>query len=414
MDSCSKRSQLFFSGVKKDFSLSAMMAGIIAVTVSYAGPLLIVFQAARLAGLSEAQLSSWIWAISFSSGAIGLLLSAWFRVPVIAAWSTPGAVLLVSGWSSYTYPEAVGAFVAAGIMATVLGGSGLFAALMERVPEQVIAAMLAGILLKFGVDVFVAVPQMPLVTLPMIVCYLACKRWVPRCAVGAAFLVGIAIAGVTENVNTAGINLTLVQPLFTVPSFSLQSIMGLGIPLFVIAMAAQNATGMGVLKVDGYDISATPIVTATGLASFVFAPFGSHGVNLAAITAAICTGREAHIEKSKRYIAGMVCGGFYILVSLFGGTISSVFAALPLAVVAVIAGIALFSSITTSLAAAMRDETGRESALVAFLVTVSGISLWGVGAPFWGLLAGMATEYILIGPRSGSEELNVPSADLET
>ncbi len=387
----------FFDTMRKDCSIGAVIAGFIAVMVSYSGPLLIIFQAAKTADLNAAQLSSWIWAISLCSGISGIMLSVWFRAPIITAWSTPGAVLLVSGWSAYAYSDAIGAFVFAAVIAVALGLSGFFSTIMERVPQAIIAAMLAGILLKFGVDVFVSLKQLPLLSLPMLLCYLLAKRLVPRYAVAATLLIGLMMAYKLQTLFLGSVHISLVQPVFTMPTFSLEALIGLGIPLCIVTMTSQNATGMGVLKVDGYNISASPLITTTGIASLISAPFGSHGINLAAITAAICTGREAHADTAKRYIAGVSCGALYILVSIFGATIVSVFSAFPGELIAVVAGLALFGAISSSLTAAMKGEKQRESALITFLVTVSGVSIAGIGAPFWGLVAGMTTNYILTG-----------------
>lgn len=386
---------LLIRSLLKDCSLSAVLSGVIAVTVSYAGPLLIMFQAAQLAHLSDAALSSWIWAISLSSGILGLGLSVWYKAPVIIAWSTPGAVLLVSSWAGYPYSDAIGAFVLSAIITMILGISGLFSTLMNRIPQSIIAAMLAGILLKFGIDVFIALKQLPVVAAPMIVCYLLAKRLIPRYSVAVTLITGVLFAYTLGYVNTAPIHISLVEPTITLPTFSWQALIGLGIPLCIVTMTAQNATGIGVLKVDGYNIPASPLITTTGLASLVFAPFGSHGINLAAITAAICTGKEAHQDIDKRYIAGISCGGLYILVSFFGGTISSVFSALPAALISVIAGLALFGSITSSLTIAMGAKDDKESALITFLVTISGISILGIGSAFWGLIAGVAAKSLM-------------------
>lgn len=398
---CAKSS--FLSTIKNDCSFSATIAGVIAVIVSYAGPMLIVFQAAKVAHLSDSLVSSWIWAISFSSGVIGLFLSAWLKVPVITSWSTPGAVLLVSGWAAYAYSDAIGAFILAAVITTILGISGLFSSVIDRIPQSIIAAMLAGILLKFGVDVFISLQQLPMITVPMLLCYLLSRRFIPRYSVAITLLMGVFSTYTLGYLNMGSMNISLVYPVFTKPTFSLQALLGLGIPLCIVTMTAQNATGMGVLKVDGYTTSATPIITTTGLASLLFAPFGSHGVNLAAITAAICTGKEAHKNPDKRYIAGIACGILYILVSFFGGTISSVFSALPGTLITMVAGLALLGSITSSLSLAMGEESYKEGALITFLVTISGITIWGVGSAFWGLLAGVATTYILTQERDSKE-----------
>jgi benzoate membrane transport protein len=392
---------LAIAAVKRDCSVAAVIAGLIAVTVSYAGPLLIVFQAAKAVQLSDAQLSSWIWAISFGSGLTGLILSMSFRAPVIIAWSTPGAVLLVSGWAAYTFSDSIGAFVLSAVIITALGFSGLFSGIMKRVPQSIIAAMLAGILLKFGVEVFVALKQLPILASPMILSYLLAKRLYPRYAVAVTLFVGLIAAYNLHALSFEHVSVGLVQPVFTLPTFSLEALLGLGIPLCIVTMVSQNATGIGVLRVDGFNTPANPLITATGIASLLTAPFGSHGINLAAITAAICTGKEAHPDFDKRYIAGIACGLFYMLVSIFGATIVSVFSALPNELVAVISGVALFGSLSASLSAAMKEEQQRESGLITFLVTISGITLAGIGAPFWGLVAGIITDGILNGRIGG-------------
>lgn len=383
--------------MKADCSLSAIVAGLIAVTVSYAGPLLIVFQAAKLANLSDAMLSSWIWAISFSAGLLGVILSAWFKIPVITAWSTPGAVLLVASWSVYAYSDAIGAFILSAAIATLLGISGIFSAIMKKIPQPIIAAMLAGILLKFGVEVILSLQQLPVLVLPMIVCYLVLKRCCPRYAVAATLLVGIFIAYDLTLIHFEKMNVALVTLTAVKPTFSLEALLGLGLPLCIVTMTAQNATGIGLLKADGYDAPVSPIITATGIASLLFAPFGAHGINIAAITAAICTGKEAHTDPNKRYIAGIACGIFYMIMSIFGATIVSVFSAFPNELIATIAGLALFGSIISSLSSAMSEDSQKESALITFLVTISGISILGVGAAFWGLIVGIGTHYLLTG-----------------
>jgi benzoate membrane transport protein len=386
-----------FKRIPADFSVSALIVGLIATMVSYAGPLLIVFQAAKAANMSDALLSSWIWAISIGSGLTAIVLSIRYRTPVITAWSTPGAVLLVTSLSVYPFSDAIGAYLFSAVIITLLGVSGLFSTIMRYVPPSITTAMLAGILLSFGVQVFVSLQELPALALPMIVCYLLAKRWMPRYAVVFSLLVGLIAAFLLNRFELGGIQVALVQPIFTLPTFSLDAIIGLGIPLCIVTMASQNAPGIGVLQADGYNTPASPLITTTGVASIVLAPFGAHGINLAAITAAICTGKEAHPDPSKRYIAGIACGAFYLVFSMFGATIASVFSAFPKELIAVIAGLALFASLSSSLASAMSDVSQRESALITFLVTISGISIAGIGAAFWGLVASVIANLLLSG-----------------
>ncbi len=383
--------------IRSDSSISAIVAGLIAVTVGFAGPVLLIFQAAKVINLSNSNLSSWIWAISIASGLTSIILSIRFKAPVITAWSTPGAVMLISGWSAYAYSDSIGAFIFAGILITVLGFTGLFSAFMKRIPYAIITAMLAGILLKFGVDVFVSSKQLPILALPMILGYLVSKRWFPRYAVVTSLFLGLLISYSLHIVNFEGVSVFLVHPIFTKPTFSLSSLIGLGIPLCIVTMASQNATGIGVLRADGYNTPVNPLIITTGIASVLFAPFGAHGINMSALIAAICTGKEAHLDPDKRYIAGISAGFFYLIFGVFGATIVSVFAIFPSELIVVITGLALFGSIGSSLTSAMQEEAKKEAALITFLVTLSGISIAGVGAPFWGLIAGIITDYMLAG-----------------
>lgn len=381
--------------LRRDFSLSAAVAGIIAVMVSYGGPAAIIFQAAGQAGLTSSQLASWIWAISIGSGLCGLVLSLIYRAPVIIAWSTPGAALLAAGWAAYPYPEAIGAFVFAAVVITVFGATGLFGALMKRIPQAVVAAMLAGILFRFGVEVFTAMRATPLLVAPMLVCYVAMKRLWPRYAIVATLLAGLIASAGLGLLDFSLVEASLARPELTMPVFSLGALIGLGVPLFLVTMTGQNATGLGVLRTAGYQTPGGPLVAATGALSALLAPFGSHGINLAAITAAICTGPEAHGDPDRRYVAGVVCGLAYLVVGLFGATLVGLFTALPPGLIAAISGLALFGALISGLTQAMADEARREAALVTFLVTVSGVSVFGVGSAFWGLVGGVLANAAL-------------------
>lgn len=382
---------------RSDFSLSALVAGLIAVAVSYAGPAVIVFQAAKAGHLSAAQLSSWIWAISIGSGVTGLFLSLRYKVPVITAWSTPGAALLVVALAQYGYGEAIGAFIFSAVLLVLFGVTGVFSWVMERIPKGVVAAMLAGILFRFGTNIFGSLERLPVLVLPILFAYLAWKRWLPRYAVVAALALGLFIAIGLGRVNAQILSMSLAAPLFTMPVFSLSALIGLGIPLCFVTMASQNAPGIAVLQTAGYQVPISPLITTTGLASLILAPFGAHGINLAAITAAICTGRESHVRRGRRYVAGVVCGIFYVLVGAFGTVVASTFSALPDTLMASLAGLALLGALAGALGTAMADEKRRESALIAFLITASGVTFFGIGAAFWGLLGGVCADKILFG-----------------
>ncbi len=381
--------------LKRDLSISAVIAGFIAVIISYAGPLIIVFQAAREAHLSNAEVSSWIWAISIGSGLTGLLLSWRLRTPVITAWSTPGAALLVSMLPTVSLPQAIGAYVVASVIIAVVGLSGAFDKLMSRLPKAIAAAMLAGILFRFGADLFTSVRVQPWLVLSMLAAYLVSKRLSPRYAILSVLIVGCAVAASMGSLNSGSIVIELAQPIFIAPQWSWHAIINIGLPLALVTLTGQYVPGMAVLRTSGYQTPARSIISVTAIGSVLLAPFGSHGFNLAAITAAICTGREAHEDKDKRYMAGVACGMFYLVMGTFGATLASVFSALPKELIAALAGLALFGAIATGLAGAMADDKQRESALITFLVTASGMSFLGLAAAFWGLIFGLVAHFVL-------------------
>lgn len=381
--------------MSKDISLSAIIAGLIAVIISYAGPLLIVFQAANAAHLDSAMLSSWIWAISIGSGVTGIILSLRYRTPVITAWSTPGAALLVASLPGVPYPEAVGAFMFSALVITLLGWSGLFEKIMQHIPKPIAAAMLAGILFRFGVEVFTSLQHRSALVTAMLIAYLIFKRITPRYAIPGVLLIGAGLAAASGQIAFDSVHASLALPVLVWPQFSVSTIISVGIPLCIVTMSGQYVPGLAVLRSAGYPVPAKPLVTLTGLGSILLAPFGSHGFNLAAITAAICTGREAHEDAGKRYIAGVACGVFYIVVGAFGATLAALFSALPKELIATIAGLALFGAIISGLTTAMADDKQRESALITFLVTASNVTLLGLGAAFWGLVLGISANLVL-------------------
>ena len=374
--------------IKNDFSISAVVAGLIAVIVSYAGPFVIIFQAADAANLPSNLVSSWVWAISIGSAITGIYLSLKYKQPIITAWSTPGAALLVLGLPLYTFNEAVGAFLLSSLLILLVGLSGYSQKIMDKIPACVASAMLAGILFKFGIDVFTSLEIKPLIVLPMIILYFLGKVFFPRYAVTSSLIIGVLIAIFYENLDFSSIDVSLAVPILTVPHWDISALINIAIPLFIVTMASQNIPGIAVLKSSGYKPEVNSLISFTGLVSVLMAPFGSHGLNLAAITAAICTGSEANQYKSKRYIAGIAAGTFYLLIGIFGSTLIIVFATLPKVLVASIAGLALFPAISNSLSVSMLELKFREVALVTFLITVSGISFWGISSAFWGLIVG--------------------------
>lgn len=379
----------------KDLSLPAVIAGFITVLVGFASSAVIVFQAARAVGANQAEIASWMWALGIGMGVTCIALSLRYRMPVVTAWSTPGAAMLVVGAGTLPLSDAIGAFVLAAVLAAVAGFSGVFEKAMRRIPVSLASGMLAGVLLRFGLDVFVSVGTQPLLVLTMFITYLLGRRLFPRYAVIATLLVGVAIAGSKGLMHMDQMQLQLARPVFTLPTLSWAAVFGIALPLFIVTMASQNVPGVAVLKASGYDAPVSPVVGWIGTVNAVLAPFGGYALNLAAITAAICMGRDVHEDPARRYTAAVSAGAFYLVVGLFGATVAAVFAAFPKELVAALAGIALLGTIGNSLAVAMREEVEREPALVTFLVTASGLSMAGIGSAFWGLVAGVVTLVVL-------------------
>lgn len=376
-------------------TLSALVSGLVAVLVGYAGPLLIVVQAAENAGLDRAQSSSWIWAVTVGSGVSALLLSLWYRQPILVAWPTAGAALLVSSLAQYQYAEAIGAYLVTAVALIVLGLTGMFGRIMAYVPRSIIAGMLAGVLLRFGTGIFKSFATAPLLVAAMIITYLVLRRFKFRAPSIGTLLIGLAMAAASGQLHLDGFAPQLTTPLLTWPQFSLRALLGLSLPLFILANASQNAPGLGVLRSFGYHAKVDGAIVLTGITSFITGLFGGSGLALAAITAAICVSPEAQLDPDRRYAAGVAYGFWYILFGSFGATAVALFASLPTELVGALAGLALTGAIITALTNAMAEPTEREGALLAFLFTAADITLLGIGAPFWGLLIGVATNYLL-------------------
>ena len=378
----------------RDSSLSALVAGFIAMLTGHTSGLVLIFQAGQAAGLDSGMIASWIWALSLGMTCCTIGLSLYYRAPIVVAWSTPGAALLISSLPGVSFNEAIGAYLVCALLLTLVGITGTFERLLRHLPNSLAAALLAGILFRIGSEIFLAAQSQLLLVLAMLFSYLLTKRLQPRYAVLAALLVGATLAGANGLLDLSRVPLQLAVPQWTTPVFSLSAIISIGLPLFVVAMASQNIPGLAVLRADHYPVPASPLLSVTGFVSLLLAPFGGHGVNLAAITAAICTGPQAHEDATKRYTAAVFCGLFYALAGLFGASLVALFAALPKALLLSVAAIALFGSIGNGLQAALHNAEEREAALLTFMLTASGISLGGIGSAFWGLLLGLAVLWI--------------------
>lgn len=375
-------------------SLPAVVAGFVAVLVGLTSSLVIVFAAAQAAGATPAQVGSWMWALGIGMGLTSIGLSLRYRVPVLIAWSTPGAALLITSVAGVPLAETIGAFVVTGLLIVIAGATGLFERAINRIPLSLASGLLAGVLVRFGLDAAAALDDEFVLVGSMFVAYLVTRRVAPRYAAVVALVVGVTVASASGLLDSIELPTGLTRPEWVTPHFSIQAIVGIAIPLFVVTMASQNVPGVAALRGHGYEPPISPIITTTGVATTVLAPFGGFTFNLAAITASICMGRDAHPDPDRRYTAAISAGVLYIVVGLFGAAVAGFIAAFPPELVVAIAGLALLGTIGNGLAAALADESDREPALVTFLVTASGVSLLSVGSAFWGLAAGVIATVV--------------------
>ena len=380
----------------KDLSLSAFTAGFVAVLVGFTSSIAIVFQAAQAFGATPEQMVSWMWALGLGMGLSSLLPSLILRQPVMVAWSTPGAAVLATAGlaGGFSMGEAIGAFMACAALITVAGATGWFERAMSRIPMEIASALLAGVLARFGLQAFEAAQTALPLVLAMLTSYLLARKRMPRYAVVVTLAVAVLYVSLRGQMQWSAVRWELAKPVFTAPQWSLSAFISLALPLFVVTMASQNLPGVAVMRATGYDLPVSRLVTMTGLATLVLAPFGAFALNFSAITAAICMGPEAHEDRNKRYTAAASCGLIYIVVGIFGAVFIGLLTAFPKELVVAIAGLALLGTIGNGLAAALRDDGHREPALITFLVTLSGVSIAGVGSAFWGVVAGSAALFL--------------------
>ncbi|RKQ58019.1 benzoate membrane transport protein [Vogesella indigofera] len=388
--------------LRRDWSLSAVSAGFLAVLVSYAGPLAIFFHAAEVGHFSHDMVASWVWAISIGAALSGILLSWTTKVPVITAWSAPGTALLVTLFPALPLPQVVGAYLTAALILFLIGCSGYFDRIMARIPRGIAAGMMAGILFQFGVQAFKSAAAAPLLGVSMVLAYLLFRRLLPRYCIVLVLLVGVLLSLATGTLHGGEASFSLTRPQFIAPQWSIAATLSLAIPLVIVSLTGQFLPGMAILRGAGYTIAARPILLVTSVASLLVACFGGVTIVVAAITAALCTGKDAHEDPGKRYVAGIANGVFYLLGGLFSGAIVLLFAALSKALVAILAGVALIGAITANLLAVLQDEEQREAAMITFLATASGMSYAGLGAAFWGVLIGSIASYVLRKPEASA------------
>lgn len=375
------------------FAFSLPVAGLVANLVGFSSSVALIFQAANsMTGASSQLTSSWVFALCIGSGLSSIVLSLYYRQPVLTAWSTPGAALLIGSLHGITPQLATGAFLVSALLITLCGVTGLFARLMHKIPTGLAAAMLAGVLVRFGMNVFEQLAIQPVLIISMLLAYLLAKRLYPRYAILFVLLVGSLLAWQQHLLQGNEQTLSIAIPVFTWPDLDIPTLLGVGLPLFIVTMASQNLPGVAVMRANGYQAPVSASLSVTGIINLILAPLGCYAINLAAITAAICMGPEAHEDPKQRYKAAVFAGIGYLIAGVFGASIVSLFAVLPQALIMGVAGIALFGTIGASLHSALQNEHQREAALLTFLVTASGLTLWEIGSAFWGLVVGIVVQ----------------------
>lgn len=372
------------------FALPHLVAGFIAVMVGYTSSVILIIQAATAAGADTAQVASWLWTLGIGMGVSCIGLSLYYRIPILTAWSTPGAALLITTLGNFTLAEAIGAFVISSLLITLCGINGWFDRLMKHIPAPLAAAMLAGVLLRFGLDLFKVAPQDPLLLSTLLLTFLLGRHLWPRYTMVLVLGVGMLTCSVRGGLQLGALHWQLASPVWTWPVFSLDALFGIALPLFIVTMTSQNMAGIAILRAHGYQPSTSSLISWTGLTGLLLAPFGGYAFNLAAITAAICMGKEVDPDTKRRWPAAVWAGCFYLVTGCFGATVAALFSAFPAALVTCVAGLALLGTIGSSLHSALQEDEARETALLTFIITASGISLLGIAATCWGLLIGLA------------------------
>ncbi len=381
--------------ILQDFSLSTITAGFVASLVGLTSGIVIVFEAARAVGANDEQVASWVWALCLGMAVLTIVPSLKLRVPVMVAFSAPGAAILATvSAGDFTLDQAIGAFIVNGILMTVAGFSGLFERFMNRIPVALVSALLAGVLARFVLSGFADAATAPWLIVITTLVYMVSRQLAPRYAVVAVLVAGIVTSLLSGSIRTEEIGLSLARPVYMAPSFSLSAMIGLAIPLFIVTMAGQNLPGVAAIRNAKYDVPISKVVGSTGLGTMLLAPFGGYSFNLSAVSAPICLEAPAHEDPARRYTAALANGGFYLVAALFGTTITAALRAFPTELIHIVAALALLPTIGNSLATAVEHEGHREAAMFTFVVTLSGVTVAKVGSPFWGALAGVTAMMV--------------------
>ncbi|MDD1793446.1 benzoate/H(+) symporter BenE family transporter [Enterovibrio sp. ZSDZ42] len=369
--------------------LSHVSTGFIAVFIGYASAAAIIFQAAMSAGATEEQVASWFWALGIGMGVTTIALSYRYKKPIVTAWSTPGAALLITSLEGLTMNQAIAVFLFSSALITIIGLAGIFEKVLKQIPTAIASAMLAGILLQFGLGLFTSLVEEGQVVFVMLAVFIVARIWLGNLLIPIIFIVALGMCIGMEKLDVSAVTMGLTVPVFMTPDFEFFSLVSVGIPLFIVTMASQNLPGFAVLKANGYRVDSSKVITTTGVTGLLLAPFGGFAFNLAAITGAICMGPNADENPKTRYMAGISMGVFYLLAGIMGMSFVSLFSAVPEAIVIAIAGLAVMPTLMNSLAVSMSDTEYREPALLTFLFTASGTNLFGIGSAFWGLCIGL-------------------------
>lgn len=311
------------------------------------------------------------------------------------AWSTPGAVLLMAGASHFTLPEAIGAFLISALLVLIFGITGWFEKIIDRIPVSLTSALLAGVLLHFCLDAFSAFKDNPWLVGLMFATYLIARKFFPVMRMLLVLIVGVGVCLYFDMFKAGDVHFLMTQFKFVSPEFSFTAFLSLAVPLFIVTMASQNLTGLAVMKNYQYYPPISKLMIGLGLTNFITAFFGGFKVNLAAITAAIAMGPEAHPDRNRRYVAAVISGGIYILIGLFAGTVTSLFAAFPKEMISAIAGFALLGTVASGLEKALAEPHQKEAAFVTFIIAASGVTAFGISSAFWALIIGLAKQYLM-------------------
>ena len=375
--------------VLRDFSVSTVAAGFVACLVGLTSGIALVFEAARALGADDAQVTSWVWALCLGMAVLIIVPSLRWRVPVMMAFSAPGAAILATlPEGSFTLGEAIGAFMVCGVVTAVVGYSGLFEQIMDRIPLSLVSGLLAGVLARFVLSGFADGTSAPGLVATTTVVYLALRRWAPRFAVIGVLAVGVAVSLLSGSLRTDELRWSLAEPVFVAPSFSFAAMIGIALPLFIVTMAGQNLPGVAVIRSTEYRIPTSTVIGTAGVASVLLSPLGGYTFNLSAITAAICMEPAAHEDPDRRYTAAVANGLFYLVAGLFGTSITGALRAFPPQLVHIVAALALLPAVGNGLHAMTADTRHRDAAVITFVVTLSGVTVARVGSPLWGVVAG--------------------------